>query len=420
MSQSKYLIVGSSHAGLSALEAIRIHDTEGSITLVSQEKHLPYSPTILPYVVSGKVDAGQVYLWDKTSLDRYKVIFKQGAKVVGVNPDSRSVSLESGESLEYENLLLATGAEPALPPITGLQETPFHVLRTMEDAEHMCKAAKKAGSAIVLGAGLIGMHAAENLAKGGLQVTVVEMLPQVLPGYFDDQAAGLIQKIFAEQGLNILTESTVTNVAASNGGCAVSLKSGEKLRADLVVVATGVKPRIAYLAESDVEKDDGILVNDTMRTSASHIWAAGDVAQARSFFDSPKAVHATMPTAVEQGKTAGLDMSGDPALKQYPGGIPMNTYKFFDHRSFSIGLANIPQSGEDMEVDQMFLPTSMQYQKLVYQNDRLVGVSSINTMLDPGIMYQLIQRRVDLSEVKKSFAAAPLEMGRLLMSRIWG
>ena len=198
MSQSKYLIVGSSHAGLSALEAIRIHDTEGSITLVSQEKHLPYSPTILPYVVSGKVDAGQVYLWDKTSLGRYKVIFKQGAKVVGVNPDSRSVSLESGESLEYENLLLATGAEPALPPITGLQETPFHVLRTMEDAEHMCKAAKKAGSAIVLGAGLIGMHAAENLAKRGLQVTVVEMLPQVLPGYFDDQAAGLIQKIFAE------------------------------------------------------------------------------------------------------------------------------------------------------------------------------------------------------------------------------
>ncbi|MBW2608872.1 MAG: FAD-dependent oxidoreductase [Deltaproteobacteria bacterium] len=420
MSHSKYLIVGSSHAGLSALEAIRTHDTEGSITLITQEVLLPYSPTILPYVLSGQVDKGQVFLMDKAALDRYGVAFMQGKKLVGVDPASRSVSLESGESLEYENLLLVTGAEPSLPPIPGLKEAPFHVLRTMEDVLRLRKAVQNAESAIVMGAGLIGMHAAENLFKEGLQVIVVEALPQVLPGYFDDQAAGLIRKAFTEQGLNIFTESMVTHVSSSNGDCDVTLESGKKLSADLIMVATGVKPRMAYLDKSGIEVDNGILVDDTMKTSMSHIWAAGDVAQARSFFDSEKNVHANLPTAIEQGRIAGLDMSGDPALRPYPGGIPMNTYKFFDHRSFSIGLANISQSEKDIEVDQLFHPTSMQYQRLIYTNDCLVGVSSINTMLDPGIMYQLIQRRVDLGEVKKAFAASPLETGRILMSKIWG
>jgi phenylglyoxylate dehydrogenase epsilon subunit len=356
---------------------------------------------------------------DRAEMEGQKVIYKQGSKVQGVDPSSQAVSLASGERLEYENLLLATGAEPALPPIPGLQETPFHVLRTIEDALKLHKAAQEARSAIVMGGGLIGMHAAENLASGGLEVTIVEALSQVLPGYFDEQAAGLIQKVFAEKGVKIFTDSAVTQVAASDGGCNVSLGSGADISADLLVVATGVKPRIAYLAKSEIAVDNGILVNDTMRTSVEHIWAAGDVAQAQSFFDSSMVVQGTLPTAVEQGRTAGLDMIGDPALNPDPGGIPMNTYKFFGHRSFSVGLANVPQSSEDLEVDQMFFPSSLNYQKLVYQNNRLVGVSCINTMLDPGIMYQLVRRGVDLSEVRKNFAASPLDIGRLLMSRIW-
>jgi phenylglyoxylate dehydrogenase epsilon subunit len=419
MDHSKYLIVGSSHAGLSAIEAIRVQDTDGAMTLLTQEEHFPYSPTILPYVVSAKVNAGKVFLMDQAYMDRLAVKFKPSAKVVGVDPASRIVSLESGESLEYENLLLATGAEPTLPPIPGLQEAPFHVLRSLEDAERLRQAAQEAKSAIILGAGLIGMHAAESLAQAGLYVTIVEALPQLLPGYFEAQAAGLIQKVFEEHGLHILTGSMVTHVTSLNGACAVSLESGLDLSADLLVVATGVKPRISYLAGSGIEATEGILVDDTMRTTASNIWAAGDVAQAQSFLDSSKVVQGTLPTAVEQGRTAGLDMVGDPALKRYPGNVPMNTYKFFGHRSFSIGLVDVTEPSESIEVDHVFLPSGMKYQKFVYQYDRLVGVSCINASVDPGIMHQLIRRRIDLSDVKKRFAGAPLEIGRLLMTRTW-
>ena len=162
MSHIKYLIVGSSHAGLSALDAIRVQDKEGSITLLTAEKCLPYSPTILPYVVSGLKEAGEIFLRDEEALDRYGVTFKMGSRVVNVNPGDRTVRLETGESLNYEKLLLATGAKPALPPISGMNEVPYHVLRTLDDARALRQDAQKARSALVIGGGLIGLHAAET------------------------------------------------------------------------------------------------------------------------------------------------------------------------------------------------------------------------------------------------------------------
>jgi phenylglyoxylate dehydrogenase epsilon subunit len=419
MSQTKYLIVGSSHAGLSALEAIRVQDEEESITLLTQEKYLPYSPTILPYVVSGLVDAKEAFLRDEEGLSHRGIELRRDAKVVGVEPQTRTVKLESGESIEYEKLLLATGAKPLLPPISGLEDAPYHVLRTLDDALGLQGAAQKAKSAIVLGGGLIGMHAAENLAKRGRKVTVVEALPHVLPGYFDEQAAGLIQRVFTENGIEILAGSAVTHAGRSDGGCIVSLESGEDLSADLLMVATGVKSNMDYLAESGIDMDEGILVDDTMRTSAEGIWAAGDVAQAQSFFGNEKRINAILPNAVEQGRIAGMDMVGDPAVKPFQGGLPMNTYRFMGNNAFSVGMSEVPEGNEGYEVEQASLPDSLQYQKLIFKKGQLVGASGINTSLDPGIMLQLIGRKVDLEEVKAQFVASPVDTGRILMSKLW-
>jgi phenylglyoxylate dehydrogenase epsilon subunit len=418
MPLSKYLIVGSSHAGLSALEAIRVRDTEGSITLVSREETSPYSPTILPYVVSGQIDPERIFLRDEETLDRLGVRFRRGENVTAVDAATHTVTLATGKTLEYEKLLLATGAAPSLPSVEGLGEVSYHVLRTLEDALRLRSAMEQNGSAIVLGAGLIGMHAAENLARGGIRVTVVEALPQVLPGYFDDQAAGLIQQVFTKEGIKIITGRAVKQVSVNGGAFVASLDSGEELSADLLLVSTGVQPRVGYLSGSGVALDRGILVDERMKTSAGGIWAAGDVAQAHGFFDSERRLNATLPDAVEQGRIAGMAMVDDPALKPYSGGIARNTYKFFGHRAFSVGMITAP-SAEGIEVTKEFLPADVRYQKLLFQDDRLVGASGINSDLDPGIMCQLIRRRVDLGEVKERFADAPLETGRILMSRIW-
>jgi phenylglyoxylate dehydrogenase epsilon subunit len=416
MHHTKYLIIGSSHAGLSALDAIRLHDKEGSLTLVTQESCLPYSPTILPYVLSGQAQPDKVFLRDQQDLDGLSVVFKRGAKVVAVDGGSRQVTLQSGEKIEYEKLLLATGAAPKLPPVQGLEAVPHHVLRTLEDALILRSKIRKDGTAVVLGAGLIGLHAAENLAKGGMKVVVVEALSQVLPGYFDEDASQMILRAFTDKGVKILLNEKVSRSRGAEGKITLTLATGESLSAGLLVVATGVQPRVEYLKDSGVEVDEGILVDERMRTNVSEIWAAGDVAMARGFFERSKILNATLPNAVEQGRIAGMDMVDDPALKEYPGAVGMNTYKFFGHRAFSVGMV---REEKGCEVEKVAVPESFKYQKLVFKEDQLVGASGINSDLDPGIMVQLVRRKAYLGDAKARFCVSPTEISRVMMTAIW-
>ena len=416
MLHTKYLIIGSSHAGVSALDAIRLQDKEGSLILVTQESCLPYSPTILPYVLSGQAQPEKVFLRDQQSLDSLSVVFKPGAKVVAVDGSSRQVTLQSGEKIKYEKLLLATGAAPKLPPVQGLQAVPHHVLRTLEDALGLRSKIRKGGTALVMGAGLIGLHAAENLAKGGMKVVVVEALSQVLPGYFDEEVSQIICKAFSDNGIKIRLNEKVSRVEGGDGETALSLVSGGSISAGLIVVATGVQPRVEVLAGSGVEVDQGILVDERMRTNVGGIWAAGDVAQARGFFESSKILNATLPNAVEQGRIAGMDMVEDPALKGYQGAVSLNTYRFFGHRAFSVGMI---KAEAGCEVEKVVVPESFKYQKLVFKEDQLVGASGINSDLDPGIMVQLIRRKAYLGDVKARFCASPVETSRVMMTNMW-
>jgi len=422
MSQTKYLIIGSSHAGLSAMNAIRLQDKEGALTMITREKVLPYSPTILPYVVSGKTPQDGVFLRDDAYFEENHATFMKGREVTAIDTGANRVTLDSGEEITYEKLLIATGASPSVPPIQGLSDTSFHVLRTLEDAVSIRKAMKENLSAIILGAGLIGMHAAENLSEAGMEVTVLEMLPQVLPGYFDAEASGMIQKVFSDNGVRILTGNAVTHVTSSNNNkkvCVVSLENGLDLSAHLLVVATGVRANIAFLADSGVEADDGIVVGDTMRTSVDNVWAAGDVAKAGSFFGPEKILNGILPDAVEQGWIAGMDMVDDPALKPYGGGLSMNTYSFFGNRAFSVGMSGPVGDDEGFEVDVMVSSSSRRYQKLVFRDDHLVGASAINMDLDPGVLCRMIRDQIELGETRERFSCEPRDVGRSLMSAFW-
>jgi phenylglyoxylate dehydrogenase epsilon subunit len=421
MQQTQYLIVGASHAALAAVQAIRMHDPVGSVTVVSKDDALPYSPTVLPYVVSGRSDPDRVFLRDDSYFSKQHVNYLKGAAVTGIAATDKRVSLSSGEQIVYQKLLLATGAAPLLPPIPGLESTNYHVLRTLADAVKLHQALGQAQHAVVLGAGLVGMHAAENLSKAGAQVTVVEMQPTVLAGYFDRDAAAIIEDVFAAKGITLKMNNKVMKLAPrSNNGALVTLADGQELEADLLLVSAGVTPVMDYLKGSGAKTDLGILVDDSMHTSAEDIWAAGDVAQARDFFgagdmdDGAKIINGILPDAVEQGKIAGMAMAGDPALKRYPGGVPLNTYTFFGQQAISVGTQN---QGEviALQVD----PAQRRYLKIVMQDDRLTGIFGINVAFDPGVMWELILRRMDLSGVREKFLADPQRTARLLMSRTW-
>ncbi|CAG1006988.1 phenylglyoxylate dehydrogenase epsilon subunit [Burkholderiales bacterium] len=417
MQETQYLIVGASHAGLSALHTLRMADSEGSVTLVNRDASLPYSPTVLPYVVSGRSKPDNVALQGEAYFTKLKVAYRSGIAVSTVDAKTQVATLADGERIAYQKLLVASGARPIVPPIPGLAEVPFHVLRTLDDAVQLRAHLASIKSAVVLGAGLIGMHAAENLAKAGAQVTIVEMLPHVLAAYFDAEASTIIERAFTAKGVSLRTGEKVVGVEKTATGCKVKLQSGGVIDADALLVGVGVTPIVDFLAGSGVAIDRGVLVDDTMKTSVENIWAAGDVAQAKSFYSGEKILNGILPDAVEQGRIAGLAMAGDAGLKPYPGGIPLNTYTFFGQQALSVG---VDGSGmENIETEKRVDRANNKYLKIALQNNRLIGIFGINAPFDSGVMWELIQRRTDLTPVKAQFLAQPRETARVLMSRIW-
>ena len=409
MTQTEYLIVGASHAALSALQAIRMQDAEGSVTLVKRADALPYSPTVLPYVVSGRSAPERVALKDGAWFEQNKVGFIRGAAVTSVDAAAKRAKLSSGEEIAYGKLLLATGAAPLLPPIPGLKDVKFHVLRTLDDAIGLHRALPQTKQAVVLGAGLVGMHAAENLAKAGARVTVVEMQPRVLAGYFDAEASAIIEAAFAAKGVKLMLGAKVSRCETAGKATRVTTDSGATLDADLLLVAAAEAPVTDYLAGSVVAVERGVLGDDAMRASVDGIWAAGDVAQAKGFYSGEKTLNGILPSAVEQGRIAGMAMAGDPALKPWPGGVPLNTYTFFGQQAVSVGSQDV---GEVVRRE----ADAKHYLKIVMQDNRLSGIFGINVPFDPGVMWEIILRRIDLSSVREAFIADPQKTARAIMS----
>ncbi|MHB8765453.1 MAG: NADH-dependent phenylglyoxylate dehydrogenase subunit epsilon [Deferrisomatales bacterium] len=412
---TRYVIVGAGHAALAAVRQVRFHDADGAITLVAREPGLPYSPTILPWVVSGRVPAERTPLVEPRYFEELGAELRPGQEVVGVDPGARRVTLASGETLPYDRLLLATGAAPVAPPIPGLAEVPYHRLRTLEDALALREAAGRARTALVLGGGLVGLHAAENLARAGLTVTVVEQEARLLPTYLDPEAAALVEAAFRAGGVELCLGARAVGISGADPGVTVRLETGRACAADLLLVATGVRPELGYLAGTGVATGEGIRVDGRMRTSVEGIWAAGDVAQAPGFFGPEPRLNPVLPDAVEQGRIAGMDMAGDPAAEPYLGGVGYNTFSFFDHHAFSVGLAAGPSAGED--VHRVLDPLAHEYRKLVFRGDTLVGAAAIDSALDPGLLWHLIRRRVDLGGVKAAFCESPRAVARSLAAK---
>jgi phenylglyoxylate dehydrogenase epsilon subunit len=244
----------------------------------------------------------------------------------------------------------------------------------------------------------------------------VEIERQVLPAYFDGEAAAIIARAFTSAGVDVRVGVQVASVKPQDSGFTMQVQGGECLDGDLLVVGTGVTPVMDYLAGTPVATDRGILVDDTMRTNVSDVWAAGDVAQARGFYTSAPVLNGILPYAVEQGRIAGMAMAEDPALETYRGGVPLNTYSFWGRHAVSVGSNSAPRGAD---VVRRLEGAKERYLKIILDGNRLHGIFGVNETFDAGVMWELILRRVDLGPVRERFLARPNDAARALMSCTW-
>ncbi|HTP64587.1 MAG TPA: FAD-dependent oxidoreductase [Geobacteraceae bacterium] len=399
-----YVIIGNSVAAVGAIRGIRSVDGEGNITVISRERHIAYGRPLISYLLGGLITEKRMAYLPEDFYSKHRVNLLLNAEVVGVDTGSGVVHLAAGDTISYDRLLIATGGDPFVPPIEGLagKERVF-TFTTWDDAAALKGISHDIDRVVVIGGGLIGLKAAEGLHLLGKRIAVVELADRVLSSAFDRSAGRIVAKKMKANGIDVLTEETVVRVEGEGGEITgVTLKSGDFVPCDTVIVAIGVRPAAGFLTGSTIEVNRGIVVDDTMETSARGIFAAGDVAEAREFFSGNKNPLPIWPDAYIQGDVAGVSMAG--GAKSYSGGLAMNSIEFFKVSTISMGITN-PTDPDSFEVLTYQDTENYQYRKIVIEDNFLVGAVLVGSVERAGILAGLIREKIDVSPFKERLLA---------------
>ncbi|MHB1652854.1 MAG: NAD(P)/FAD-dependent oxidoreductase [Desulfitobacteriaceae bacterium] len=389
-----YVIVGNSAAAVGAIEGIRSVDKTGKITLFSDEPYHTYSRPLISYYLFGKVTEDKMYYRPLDYYEHMGVDANLGTKVVSLLTGEKAVILESGVKVGFDQLVLATGGKPIVPPMPGRELEGVSTFLKWDDVKALEESIYPGVRTVVIGAGLIGLKATEALIKREAEVAVVEMANRVLSAILDESAAGMVQTSIEEHGVHFYLENTVAEIRGEQGRVTgVRLRDGRELACDRVVVAIGVSPNTDLAKGTEIALNRGILVDEFMATNISGIYAAGDVAEGYDTLYRQQRVLPILPNAYKQGFTAGVNMAGE--RQAYRGGFAMNSIGFFDLPMITAGIVK-PEGSEFTELVQS-APAKREYKKIVLREGRIVGFITLKKIDRAGILTGLMDKEVDVT-----------------------
>jgi NAD(P)H-nitrite reductase large subunit len=366
------------------------------VTVIGDEKHCFYYRPMTPLVVKGDKERDEILQKDQPL--HCAVIHD---RVVSLAAGERLVTTSRSGKIAFDRLLIATGSSPVIPDITGISEKNVYYLRTIDDAMALKEASRNAKSAVVIGAGLVGIKKAVALSGRGLKVTVVERLDHILLPRLDREGAEIMAARLTERGITLITGVEVKGIMP--GGKGVELTDGRKFAADMVCVAVGVKPNIDWLIGSGVAMDRAIVVDERMQTSVAGVYAAGDVVQTSDCVTGRTVVSGLWTNAVDMGRVAGANMAG--SRIKYPGSLEvLNATEIEKLAMVSVG-AIMPESGGYEVVSRR---NRDGYRKSVFKDDVLVGVIMLGDINRAGVYVNLIRGGFPLGLLKEKVSAGTM------------
>ena len=445
----RHIILGAGPAGVIAAETIRKHAPYDAIVLVGDEPGPPYSRMAIPYLLAGSVDERGTHLRRDAAHFRELNIELRQARCTSVDGARRSLALSDGSVLTFDTLLVATGSRPIRPPVPGIDLPGIHPCWTLEDARNIMKLATRGARVLQMGAGFIGCIIMEALAARGVQLTVVEMGDRMVPRMMGPTAGSMIKDWCEQHGVRVHTGARVESIEraanapaavaapeaphpegllhkvaralglahdapapatapaapAPAGALRVRLSTGQVLEADLVISATGVRPNVAFLADSGVRCAQGVLTDDRMQSNLPGIFAAGDCAEAWDRRSGRAVISAIQPNAADQARVAALNMTGRPArLEQV---TQINVLDTLGMVSTSFGEWQGVPGGEHVELTDR---GAGRHLSLQFKDDVLVGCNSIGWTDHVGVMRGLVEGRVRLGEWKDALLRDPTQL----------
>lgn len=386
----RYVVIGASAAGISGAKTLRELDENAEIILISKDEYI-YSRCILHHYISGVRTVEQLDFSEKDFIEKYNILWKKGVEVIKLNDEEKTLTLSNEEVLKYDKVLICSGASSFIPPIENLRTANNVVgLRNLDDAETMVKVGKKVRSAVVLGAGLVGIDAISGLMNYDLNLTLVEMGDRILPIQLDHYAAKEYEKKFEEKGVNLRlgVKAEKLIVDENNNPKALLLNTGEEVPCELIVVATGVRSNVAFLEGSNVICDKfGLIITPDGKTNIEDVYGAGDVTGRNPIW----------PTAVKEGIIAASNMLGvKREMTDFFGS--KNTMNFVGIATLSLGMVDAPENeGYEVEIEM----NEKGYKKIIHKEGKIYGAIIQGDLSYAGVLTQLIREKIDISRVKK-------------------
>lgn len=382
----RIVIVGGGVAGVAALEALREAAPDANLTLVARERGLPYHRLNLTRLLAGEIDAQELPLHPASWYDEQEIGLMAGTEVAALELDGRRVRLADGRRLWFDKLILATGAQPFLPPLPGMDQAGVRPLRTLEDAEAIREGCPAGARCIVIGGGILGLEAAAALARCGARATVLADSEWLLPRQLNRRGGEILAAHAQGLGIEIRPLARTRAITGDGRASGVMLETGERLEADFVIVAAGVRPDADLARRAGLRVNRGILVDDRLATSHPDVLAAGDVAEHRG------ALYGLWEPARRQGRIAGLVAAGvDIEFAEIP---PAAALKVLGTGMLSIGRIEPQGAGDEAVLEQ---EADDGYCRLTLQGGRLVGAILVGQTRAARALRRAIEEQADLS-----------------------
>lgn len=337
-------VIGFGCAGYSAALALRRAMPDAVIHIYSDTEEAPYNPMLTTYYVSGKIEEKAMFPMgdlDAVARELDADIFRS-SPVKKLNAAGREIVLGDCSSRSYDDIVIASGASAVVPPIGPIPENGVFTMRSASDARRLEKALSGGDirSALVVGAQMVGIKVVELLVKRGIKTTLADMEPRMFPASAYDTTAEIIARRLRKAGVGLILGSALSSVEEKDSGLLCSFAGGQSLETDIVVFCSGIRPNIAFVDRSEIEVGYGIKTDLGMRTSAPHIYAAGDCCETENILGGGNAYIGLWANSAMQGRVAGANIAGGD--QRYAGNLIHNITHYMDTDFISAGDVKAP------------------------------------------------------------------------------
>ena len=382
--KKNYCIIGTGVTAVNAAKAIRDHDQEANILLFGAEKSLPYNRIKLSKELFSDLSSEKVLIKKEKWYQTQNIQVFPNIRIANIDPEQHAITTSNNETIQYDKLLISTGAKNRKLSIDGADKNGVFTIREMHEAEDFKAFIEDKTSVVNIGGGIQGLETAWSIHRTGKKVSIVEVAPRLMAKQLDEKMSRILKHNIEAAGVDIYLQASVNQIIGANEVEGIVI-GDQTVPCESVIYSVGVVPNLDLVENTSIHTNRGILVNEKMETNMEDVYAAGDVTELNG------EVAGLWGRAMDQGKIAGMNMAATNV--DYQGTLPVAVFNAFDISLFSIGFVD----GSQCDLTIIEEEGNDKYTRVFIKDDKIVGVISLDSVVASIPYKTAIEKQVTLN-----------------------